>query len=93
MKMLTDGFTTTVIVAVVRREESEMQQFGNGGMLLDTPEEINAFRLLALKGRLKIEVKTGMPFSNHGITTATMVREVIGSKTRSKKKLLGEYEA
>jgi len=59
-------------------------------IVLDTPEQIRAYGLLVLRSRLKLEVLTGMPFSNR-ISTTNAVRREIGSKTRSKKKLLEEF--
>ena len=59
-------------------------------MVFDTKEKIEAFRLLSLKGRLKFEVLCpGMRFK---ISTASVVRDILGSKTRSKAKLLQEFE-
>jgi hypothetical protein len=65
----------------------------DNGFVIDTPEGIEAFRLLALRGALRIEVRTGMIRSNRGRATSVIVREVLGSKTRDKAKLLAEFEA
>ena len=54
-----------------------------------TGDGIEFFRLLSLKGRLKLEVQTGMNFR---MSCTQTIRDIIGSKTRSKKKLLAEYE-
>lgn len=59
-----------------------------GTIICDTPESIQAFRLLALRGRLQLEVK-GLRFR---VPTAPAVRAACGSTQRSKVKLLEEYE-
>lgn len=64
-------------------------QKSSGGFMIDTPEGIEAFRLLQMRGRLQLEVK-GLRFR---INTAQAIRREFGLKTRSKKKLLEEYEA
>lgn len=60
-------------------------------IIFDTPDKIQGYRMLALRSRLKLEAKIGMPFSSRGPTTGNMVREVIGSKTRNRRKLLKEF--
>jgi hypothetical protein len=50
------------------------------------------FRLMSLRSALELEVKTGMRVSSR-VNTAELVRKSIGSKTRGKAKLLGEFEA
>ena len=64
--------------------------YDDGSFVLDQPHEIEAFRLLSLRGRLQVEVRTGMTWRQ---PSGPIVREVIGSKTRNKAKLLAEYEA
>ena len=54
-----------------------------------TGSGIHEYRLLALKGALKLEV---LGMKRHGRSAATLVREEMGSKTRIKKDLLKEYE-
>lgn len=54
-----------------------MQKHGNGGFTLTEPHEINAFRLLSLKGRLKMEL-LGMKF--RGGSTFAMVKREFGFK-------------
>ena len=68
------------------------QALQDGGFILDQPNEIQAFRLLAMKSRLKLEVQSGMNWSSRGPTTANIVRAEINSTTRSKAKLLVELE-
>lgn len=58
-------------------------------VICDTPESIQAFRLLSLRGRLQLEVNTGLRFR---VPTAPAVRAACGSTQRSKVKLLEEYE-
>jgi hypothetical protein len=63
--------------------------FAGGGFILDTPKDIEAYRLLALKGALKMET-IGL---KSRFNVAEQIRQMIGSITRNKKKLLTEYEA
>ena len=58
-------------------------------MLISDPYGIERYRWLVLRARLRLEVK-GMTSRT---PTAPAVRELIGSSTRSKKKLLAELEA
>lgn len=58
-------------------------------IVCDTPEKIEAFRFLSLKGMLSIEVKTGLKHSRGSPSNA--IRSIIGSTTRKKAKLLDEY--
>jgi hypothetical protein len=58
-------------------------------MIADTPELINGFRLLSLKGALKLEA-LGMKHSRGSV--APFVRSTIGSKTKDKTVLLAEFE-
>lgn len=57
--------------------------------IIDTPDGIEMFALLSMKGRLKLEIQ-GLRFR---VPTAPAVRRKIGSTTRSKAKLLIELEA
>lgn len=59
------------------------------GATIITGDSIDLYRILAMKHRLGLEVK-GLRFK---INTAPHVRKLIGSKTRSKAKLLEEFEA
>ena len=59
-------------------------------MIIDTPDGIEAFRLLSLRGRLQLETRTKMKFR---MCCTHAIRDVIGSKTRNKKKLLFEFES
>jgi len=57
-------------------------------MIADTPELINAYCLLSLKGALKLEA-LGLRHSRGSV--ASRVREVIKSKTKNKADLLAEF--
>jgi len=59
-------------------------------MIADTPSSIFAYRLLAMKGALKLET-LGLK-SSHG-SVSENVRKLCGSRTRDKKKLLAEFES
>lgn len=59
-----------------------------GGFALDTPKDIEAYRLLALKGALKLEI-FGI---KSRFNVAESVRSVMGSTNKRKEKLLAEYE-
>ena len=63
----------------------------SSGTMITGAEDISAYRLLALKAALRIEC-CGMKASR-GVNAAAMVRTTIGSKTKDKKALLGEYIA
>lgn len=71
-----------------------MNNTQNGSVIADTPEKIEAFRLLALKGALKLETK-GLQMSR-GRKASVMVRDYLkskGQKTPSNKiELLGLFE-
>jgi hypothetical protein len=64
----------------------------DGAIVIDTPEGIEAYRLLALKGALKLEAR-GLRFKGGRVSAAQAVREAMGVTTRNKAKLLEEYEA
>jgi hypothetical protein len=61
----------------------------DGTIVCDTPESINAFRLLALKGALRLET---IGLKRRGMPASEIVRQEIGSKIRNKVALLAEYE-
>jgi len=67
----------------------------NNSLVIDTPEGISAYRLLALKGALKLETR-GLQMSR-GFKVSVAVRDILkdaGKKTpASKVKLLEAYEA
>jgi hypothetical protein len=63
----------------------------NGGIMLNTPEQIAFARMASLKGALKLEVRTGMKYSNRINVYATCKREY-GLKG-SKAKVLEQMEA
>lgn len=58
-------------------------------MVFDKPKDIEAFRLLALKGMLKLEIR-GIRFKGGSIAVA--VRKAMGGGARKRLKLLAEYE-
>ena len=61
----------------------------NQAIVCDTPESINMFRLLSLKGRLKMEIR-GMKFR---VRTGPAVKQMFGlSKGCSLKKALAALE-
>jgi hypothetical protein len=68
---------------------SSKTQKNTNTMIADTPELINGFRLLSLKGALKLEA-LGMKHSRGSV--APFVRSTIGSKTKDKTVLLAEFE-
>ena len=61
----------------------------NEMIVCKTPESIAMFRLLSLKGRLKLEVNTGLRFR---IATLPVVKREFGFKG-SKKAVLAQLEA
>ena len=61
----------------------------NESITLDTPDQINAFRILRLKGALKLETK-GMRMSR-GRTAYSLVKEEFGFKG-SKQKVLDQLQ-
>jgi hypothetical protein len=61
----------------------------NDAIVCDTPDKIFAFQLLSMRSALKLEI-LGLKFSRGSV--AQQVRYLTGSRTRDKKKLLGEFE-
>ena len=59
-------------------------------IVLDTPAQINAFRLLALRGALKME-SVGM--KRRGPSALTLVKKETGIKARTAKDALPLFEA
>jgi len=59
-------------------------------IILDTPAQINAFRLLALRGALKME-SVGM--KRRGPSALTLVKKETGIKARTAKDALPLFEA
>jgi len=57
-------------------------------MIADTPELIDAYCLLTMKGALKLET-LGMMHSRGSI--APKVRQILNSKTKNKSALLAEF--
>jgi len=56
--------------------------------LLNTPEQINAYRLLALKSRLKMEI---VGLKGRGPSAETMIKKEFGLKGNNKK-ILEQFE-
>jgi hypothetical protein len=58
-------------------------------LVLDTPDEIEMYRILAIRKALQLEVTTGMKFSrgNHALWRA---RELLGKPKLNKKQALKE---
>tara|TARA_B100000029_G_scaffold500513_1_gene572370 strand:- start:277 stop:573 length:297 start_codon:yes stop_codon:yes gene_type:complete len=58
-------------------------------LVLDTPDEIEMYRILAIRKALQLEVTTGMKFSkgNHALHRA---RELLGNPKLNKKQALKE---
>lgn len=54
-----------------------MSDVHEGGAILDTPESIEAFRWMAARTRLGLEIKLGIPYSSHGKSTLQIVNEIL----------------
>ena len=67
-----------------------MSKEDNGLIVLDTPEDINMFRMLSLKGALGLEVK-GMRISR-GRSVYSIVKEEFGLKG-NKQRVLEQFTA
>jgi len=66
-----------------------MSKEDNGLIVLDTPEDINMFRMLSLKGALGLEVK-GM--KRRGRSAYSIVKEEFGLKG-NKQRVLEQFTA
>jgi len=66
-----------------------MSKEDNGLIVLDTPEDINMFRMLSLKGALSLEVK-GM--KRRGRSVYSIVKEEFGLKG-NKQRVLEQFTA
>lgn len=55
----------------------------------DTPDKIKAFRMLSLRGSLKLQI-VGM--QRRGFSAFKIIKEETGLKARSAKELLPKYE-
>tara|TARA_R100000781_G_scaffold107107_1_gene71251 strand:- start:376 stop:597 length:222 start_codon:yes stop_codon:yes gene_type:complete len=66
-----------------------MSKEDNGLIVLDTPEDINMFRMLSLKGALSLEVK-GM--KRRGRSAYSIVKEEFGLKG-NKQRVLEQFTA
>lgn len=64
----------------------------DGTIVVDTPEAIAAFRMLAVRRGLGFEIKTGMKMSR-GANMAELAREYTKTATRNKAKLYAELDA
>lgn len=58
-------------------------------LIADTPDKIEAFRLLALRGALKLEI---LGMRRNGRSAATIVKQEFGLKGNNKS-VLKQYEA
>lgn len=58
-------------------------------MIIDTPEGIAAYRMLALRGALKLEI---LGMKRRGRSAASIIKEEYGFKGNNKK-VLEQYEA
>lgn len=58
--------------------------------IFDTPEQINTYKLLVLRSALKAEI-VGLKIGR--INASVIVRELLGSKTKDKSKLLEEFNS
>lgn len=61
-----------------------------GGITVITGDSINVYRMLALRGALKLET-IGMKMSR-GVPASKIIRDEFGLKTKNKVALLAEYE-
>jgi len=62
------------------------------GFIIDTPEGIALYRLLAVTSALRIEVGTGMKMSR-GVSPLKIAQQEYGVTSRTKKGALAELEA
>jgi hypothetical protein len=63
----------------------------NQSFIASTPDQIFAYRLLALRAGLKLEI-LGMRLSR-GEKASKMIRHLMSTRTRNLKELLSEYES
>jgi hypothetical protein len=61
-----------------------------GGFILDKPDEIRFFQLLSIRGRLKIEVDTGMSSRFSSLQAA---KRLYGVRSNTKRGALKELDA
>lgn len=64
----------------------------NHTTVIDTPEGIDRFRLVALRGALRIEVRTGMK-AHRGVNVLKVAEEYLGYRPRTKAAALEAIEA
>lgn len=55
----------------------------DGSVLVDDPDSIKRFQLIALRGALKLQAQTGME-PNHHTNPRAIARKLLGIKARSK---------
>ena len=63
----------------------------NQSFIASTPDQVFAYRLLALRAALKLEI-LGMRLSR-GDKASKMIRHLMSTRTRNLKDLLAEYES
>jgi hypothetical protein len=63
----------------------------NQSLVASTPDQVFAYRLLALRAALKLEI-LGMHLSR-GDKASKMIRHLMSTRTRNLKDLLAEYES
>jgi hypothetical protein len=61
------------------------------GFIIDTPEGIEAYRKLALRSMLKLEIETGLRHSR-GSVMNRIISENLAISKRTKKGVLAQYE-
>lgn len=64
----------------------------HGDVMMNTPEGIAFFQLLSMRGRLKIEIRTGMKAS-HGVSTLAACQRMGLTNKRTKRGALADLEA
>ncbi len=62
----------------------------DGSIVIDTPTGIKLFQLLAIRGRLQIEVRTGL---KSRVSTLAAAKQLYGVVSNTKKGALAEIEA
>lgn len=74
--------------AAIRQDLAAHAAEGDTVILAD-PKGIEMFQLLSMKGRLELEVKTGIKF---GVSTLSAVNRKYGTKFRTKKQAINFIE-
>lgn len=70
-----------------------IERTAGGGIMITGAKDIELYRILALKSRLKLEVNTGMNYSNRGPSTLQLVKQATGLEAKTKKAMLPKFEA